>query len=156
MGSAQFKCGFAGCTFSTDRIEELAAHDVATGHPSPRAGDFGVALTRVQLLCASMGGHEPSVRNPAVCGTCGATLVPRLGGRLKCSEVGCGFSSDDPGELAIHEVTVHGLEEVQPLAQADLQRSLRQSICDRSGHIPNPINPTVCLACGARLEVLRG
>ena len=59
-------CGLGGCTFVANDPGELADHDAMTGHCGP--------LDRVRLLCAEMGGHEPSPGNPGTCGSCGATL----------------------------------------------------------------------------------
>jgi hypothetical protein len=89
--------------------------------------------------------------------------------RFTCDHSGCDFSTDDSGELAVHDVTAHGFVEVpavelpslpisvtfQPLEQ--LERGLAQLRCERSGgHVPSLRNPGTCCSCGASLEVLRG
>ena len=150
-----YVCGFRGCTFTAASVEELAAHDVETGHPNPTGGELAPALARVQELCSRLGGHEPSLGDPAVCGVCGAGIPENVGGRFRCREAGCDFSSADPGELEAHDITVHGLQEVAPVVPDRLRRMLQQSMCSARGHIPNPINPTACLACGSPLEVPR-
>jgi hypothetical protein len=74
MSSRRLRCGFRGCTFATDDVGELAAHDVNTGHPNPAGNLLEVAVTRIEQLCEEMGGHEPAPECPTLCRICCAVI----------------------------------------------------------------------------------
>lgn len=80
----------------------------------------------------------------------------------------CDFGADTLDEMAAHDVVAHGLVEASPDKLPPLpapsaqdprvmfERGLKQLLCSRRGHVPNPRSPRVCVTCGASLEVPRG
>ncbi|OJT24287.1 hypothetical protein BO221_14015 [Archangium sp. Cb G35] len=91
--------------------------------------------------------------------------------RYRCGNAGCDFSTDDAGDLKVHEITEHGLSRVEVHQEADaplpssvtfppleqFERGLAQLRCERSGgHVPSLRTPGVCCSCLASLEVSNG
>ena len=156
MADLSFSCLRSGCGFRTTSIQALVEHD-AFAHPHPGGDPIATARARVQQLCGQVGGHVPSMKDRSKCSVCHAPLAKSQALRHACHVRGCDYSSLDPEDLELHDVVAHGLKEVTPVVPDLLSRRVVWSICgSRGGHVPNPINPAACLACGARLEVLRG